>query len=205
VSLTGPKTGGRPSRQAAALLSGTILQAATGKFLNDGFAATSMEAIALVAGVSKRTLYARFPGKAALLQASVQRMIANWLPDFDTALTQPRLEDALIAAAQRMLDAALDPEALRLYRLLVAEAGRIPDLGGLLAQAGAGAGIQRIAALLAQAGIDEPGFAAEQFQRLVITGPQLRALGLGPPMDPAELDAWPGRCVKLLLHGVTSR
>jgi TetR/AcrR family transcriptional repressor of mexJK operon len=202
VSLTSPKTGGRPSREAAALLSGAILDAATSRFLNDGFASTSMEAIAMAAGVSKRTLYARFPDKAAVLQASVERMIANWLPDFDLALTQPRLEDALIAAGRRMLDAALGPEALRLYRLLIAEAGRIPDLGGLLAQAGAGAGIQRIAALLAAAGVAEPGFCAEQFQRLVITGPQHRALGLGPPMSPAELEAWPGRCVRLLLGGV---
>jgi TetR/AcrR family transcriptional regulator, mexJK operon transcriptional repressor len=195
-------SGGRPSREAAALLAGSILDAATEAFLRDGFAATSMEAIAAGAGVSKRTLYARYPDKAALLQATVSRMIGNWLPDLDAALGQSRLEDALIAVARRMLDAAIEPQSLGLYRLLVAEAGRIPDLGLLLMQAGAGAGVQRIAALLAEAGVVEPGFAAEQFQRLVITGPQYRALGFGPPMSAAELDGWPERCVRLLLHGV---
>ncbi len=47
----------------------------------------------------------------------------------------------------------------------------------------AGAGNQRIAARLALAGVAEPGFAADQFQRLVLTGPQHRAVGLGSPMS----------------------
>ncbi len=195
------RKGGRPSREAAAALAGVILRAATALFLRDGYAATSMEAVAATAGVSKRTLYARFPDKAALLQEAVGQLIADWLPGLDAALDHDRLEDALAVLGQRMLAAALTPEALALYRLLVAEAGRIPDLPRLLAGAGAGAGVARIAALLAGAGVADPVFAAEQFQRLVITGPQHRALGFGPPMDAPALEAWCRRCVALLLRG----
>jgi AcrR family transcriptional regulator len=178
------------------------LDAATARFLREGYGTTSMEAIAADAGVSKRTLYARFPDKAAVLQTAISRLIGTWLGGFDAALDHPMLEDALTAAAQRMLAATLTPEALALYRLLVAEAGRIPDLPRLLAESGAGTGIARIATLLANAGVAEPGFAAEQFQRLIITGPQHRALGFGPPMDAPALERWCRRCVALFLRGV---
>jgi TetR/AcrR family transcriptional regulator, mexJK operon transcriptional repressor len=68
---------GRPSLSTAAQLGDTILSAATNLFLRDGYAAMSMEAVAKAAGVSKRTLYARFADKAVLLQHAVARLIAG--------------------------------------------------------------------------------------------------------------------------------
>jgi AcrR family transcriptional regulator len=194
--------GGRPSRAASAQLADTILTAATGLFLRDGYAASSMEAVAAAAGVSKRTLYARFPDKAALLQHAVSNLIAAWLPPFDASLEQAlSLEDALLQAAREMLRIALAPEALALHRLVVAEAARFPELGLILSAAGAGAGIRRIAALLQTAGVPDPIRTAEQFQHLVLAGPQLRALGLGPPLTEPETETWAKSAVRLLLRG----
>jgi len=101
-----------------------------------------------------------------------------------------------------MLKTALVPEALALYRLLIAEAERIPNLSALLQQAGAGTAIARIAARLQQDGIPNPWWAAAQFQRLVLTGPQHQAMGLGPPLDAEALAAWPALCVALFQRGV---
>jgi hypothetical protein len=53
-------SGGRPSREAAALLRDKILDVATALFLRDGYGAVSIEMIARDARISKRTFYQRF-------------------------------------------------------------------------------------------------------------------------------------------------
>ena len=184
-------------------MSDTILSAATGLFLRDGYAATSMEAVAHAAGVSKRTLYARFADKAVLLQHAVARLIAAWLVPYDAGLDRARaLDQVLLHTARHMLRAALTPEALALHRLVIAECGRFYELGVIVGKAGTGAGISGVAALLRDAAVAEPVRAAEQFQHLVVAGPQRRALGLGTPLDEAECEAWAQEAVRLFLRGV---
>src|SRR5918911_5687315 len=96
--------GGRPSRQESAQLSHRILDVATALFLSDGFGATSIEAVARRAGISKRTFYHRFTGKEMLFEAVVRRMIERWTPPFDEALLNaPNLASALRHAAEHML------------------------------------------------------------------------------------------------------
>ncbi|HET6307753.1 MAG TPA: helix-turn-helix domain-containing protein, partial [Rhodopila sp.] len=63
------RRGGRPSREQAALLGDRILDVATELFLAEGYGATSIEAVAQRARISKRTFYHRFPDKAALFDA----------------------------------------------------------------------------------------------------------------------------------------
>src|SRR5712692_8655749 len=72
--------GGRPSRLESAQLSDRILDVATQLFLGDGFGATSIEAVAKRAGISKRTFYHRFRGKEVLFEAVVRRLIERWTP-----------------------------------------------------------------------------------------------------------------------------
>src|SRR5204863_8552916 len=105
--------GGRPSRLESAQLSDRILDVATMLFLNDGFGATSIEAVAKRAGISKRTFYHRFTGKEMLFEAVVRRLIERWTPPFDVALhNAPNLASGLRRAAEHMLRVALTPEAL---------------------------------------------------------------------------------------------
>ncbi len=184
-----------------------VLDAAAGLFLRDGFAATSIEAISAKAGVSKRTLYARFPDKEAVFLAVAQRLIATWLAGFDAAMEgAPSLDAALLAAGRRMLGVALTPSALALHRLMVAEAGRFPELAEALRDAGARAGIERVGRVLrAHRPDDSPArlaFLAEQFQHLVLAGPQARAMGLGESLDRAALDGWCRDSVALFLRGL---
>src|SRR6266699_4535907 len=72
---TAPSRGGRPSRQHAARLGERILDAATHLFMSHGYGATSIEAVARRARVSKRTFYHRFDDKPALFVAVVHRII----------------------------------------------------------------------------------------------------------------------------------
>jgi TetR/AcrR family transcriptional regulator, mexJK operon transcriptional repressor len=176
-------------------------------FLRDGFAATSIEAIAGEAGVSKRTLYARFAVKEAIFVAVVRRLIGAWLQGFDAAVeAAPSLEAALMAAGQRMLAVALTPAALSLHRLVVAEAGRFPELAMALRDGGARSGIERLCRVLhghrPDASPARLAFLAEQFQHLILAGPQARAIGLGESLDEEALDAWCADSVALFLRAL---
>ena len=202
------RTGGRPTAHAAALLETTILNAATTAFLADGYAATTIEAIARACGVAKRTIYARWSGKPALFKAVLQRLMTRWLVDAGDWGEAADLETTLNDAAARILAIALTPEAVALNRLLIAESARFPELPLIMHQTGAAEGRRRIAAMLDHAiaqGVISPtdtAFAAEQFFHLILTGPQQRALGLGPKLDEQQVEVWRKASVALFLTGI---
>jgi AcrR family transcriptional regulator len=204
------RTGGRPTATAAALLETTILDAATAAFLANGYAATTIEAVARTCGVAKRTIYARWSGKPALFRAAVERLMARWLSHVGDWAATEDLETALDGAAARVLAVALTPEAVSLHRLLIAESARFPELPLMMHQAGAGEGTSRIAALLESAVAkgtlpkQDTTFAAEQFLHLVLAGPQRRAMGLGHPLDEQQTKVWRKAAVALFLSGVRS-
>ena len=204
--------GGRPSRQQSAQLADRIIDVAEKLFLSHGFGATSIEAVAKQAGISKRTFYHRFPGKERLFEAVVRRLIERWLPPFDTEmLSAPDLADALRHTAEYILRIALTPEALALHRLVIHEAQRFPGLARIMHELGAASGIERIAGHLepriksGELRAVDPRFAAEQFILAVVTGPQRRALGLGIPLSAAEISAHAGNAVALFLDGARAR
>ena len=203
------RRGGRPSREEAALLGERILDAATELFLAEGYGATSIEAIAQRARISKRTFYYRFPDKAALFAAVVHRIIEGLRPPAGTPLYEGGgLDEILRRLARLLLRAALAPMALALNRLMIAEAQRFPELAAIAAREGSRTEVVgRIAAMLdreARAGrlaIDRTEFAAEQFLQMVISQPQRLALVLGQSMTESELEAWADDCVDLFLNG----
>jgi TetR/AcrR family transcriptional repressor of mexJK operon len=204
--------GGRPSRLQSAQLAVRILDVAETLFLGHGFGATSIEAVAKRAGISKRTFYHRFPGKERLFEAVVRRLIERWLPPFDAEVMEsPTLADALRRTAEYMLKVALTPEALALHRIVIAEARRFPSLARMMYELGSANGIERIARQLepriasGEFRAIDPRFAAEQFLLMVVTGPQRRALGLAPPLTDAELSTWAGDAVTLFLDGCRAR
>ena len=203
------RRGGRPSRIEAAQLSERILDAATALFFTAGYGATTIEAVAKRARISKRTLYHRFDDKAALFSAVVHRTIARLRPPADVPLVDGAgVEEILQRLAGLILGAALSAPAIALHRLIVAESTRFPKLASVVTeQGGMDEAIRVIAGVLvreAHAGrltLDAPIFAAQQFLHMVISWPQRRAMGLGKPMTQAELEAWVGDVVNLFLNG----
>ncbi len=190
------------------MLETTILDEATTAFLADGYAATTIEAIARACGVAKRTIYVRWAGKPALFRAVLERLMARWLSSAGDWTEAGNLETALHEAAAAILTVALTPEAVALHRLLIAESARFPELPLIIGQTGANQGSTRIAALLDRAiaaGALPPQdtiFAAEQFMHLLLAGPQRRALGLGRQLDEQQTAAWRQAAVTLFLSGV---
>ncbi|HWE74659.1 MAG TPA: TetR/AcrR family transcriptional regulator [Stellaceae bacterium] len=202
------RRGGRPTRLEAAALGDKILDVATDLFLSRGFGATSVEAVAGRARISKRTFYHRFRDKGELYTAVIRRLLQNWLPQFEAALDMPGPLDAVLERlAKRMLSVATSPQALALRRLLLAEAERFPELVAIAIEQGATRAIERLTALLenerrdGRLALDDCHFAAMQFQEMVLSIPLRRAMGFGAPLSERECDQWATKCVLLFMRG----
>jgi TetR/AcrR family transcriptional regulator, mexJK operon transcriptional repressor len=132
TSPEGQRTAGRPTRHAAAALSGHILDTAQNLFLTQGFEATSLNQIAVAANATKRTLYVKVGNKEELFAAVVRRMLSQRHQRLINIQTAGSSKSRLISFGDNMLKFALDPDVLRLHRLMVAEAPRFPALAGLM-------------------------------------------------------------------------
>ena len=109
-----------------------ILKGAMPEFLQHGYACTSMDKVAKVAGVSKQTLYSHFSDKDGLFTALVERIATE---KFNLVWSQPlqgQPEQVLRDLAKRILKENInDNEYLCFVRLIVAESGKRPDLAQL--------------------------------------------------------------------------
>lgn len=107
-------------------------------FLRDGFAATSTDAIASEAKVSKRTLYVYYPSKEELF-ADVMRKMTIENPQTRALETieemSPGSEDELrrdlLELARKIVVTMMQPDYLALLRTTIADTHRFPQLGGL--------------------------------------------------------------------------
>ena len=201
--------GGRPTSLQSEQLRGRILDAATSLFLTHGYGATSIDAVARSARISKRTFYHRFDDKADLFGAVVHRIVDRLRPPASVALIEGAdLEEILERLAGLILRASLSEQAVALHRLIVAESVRFPQLAAVVARQGAlEEAIALIAGLLHRQSrkgkltVPDASFAAGQFLYMVISLPQRRAMGMGAPMTTAELRKWPRDVVSLFLNG----
>ncbi|WP_430779971.1 TetR/AcrR family transcriptional regulator [Actinoplanes sp. G11-F43] len=105
-----------------------ILRAATTLFLASGYDGISLARIAESAGVSKATLFKQFPTKAALFDAIVTE---SWhLGDEDEP--QPAPDDVragLTTMGERYVALLTRPGMTALFRIVIAELPRFPELG----------------------------------------------------------------------------
>ncbi|WP_158639187.1 TetR/AcrR family transcriptional regulator [Elioraea rosea] len=125
-----------------------LTEAAETVFLRDGYLAASMDDVARCAGMSKRTLYQHYPSKAALFEATIEAMLAPL--SFDTELErEPDLARALVgiveAAGRHLL--ALRQHAL--FRLVISEVPRSPELAEAFHRATFGRGASALERRLA--------------------------------------------------------
>lgn len=113
-----------PDEKAAAVLAG-----ARSVFLAHGFSAATTDMIQTAAGVSKATVYARYPTKEALFKAVVEAECDRLLGVVRaTAIRSSKLQDVLLALGQAYLGLVLSHDVLALFRAVVGEAPRFPAL-----------------------------------------------------------------------------
>jgi len=160
-----------------------IVEAAARLFMADGYGATSMDAIAREAAVSKATLYAYFTDKASLFAAIIRTECerkAQILWDDSADRTDVRgMLDRVARAAIRF---GTEAETLAIYRIVVGETGRFPELGRVFYETGPRRVLSRLAEYFRDASenglldVPEPRLAAEQFIGMVRGAHYLRRL-----------------------------
>ncbi|WP_234893046.1 TetR/AcrR family transcriptional regulator [Sphingobium yanoikuyae] len=189
---------GRPTRAQAQARQAEMLDAALDMFLDKGFELTTMEAVAAAVGMTKRTIYARYPDKAALFMAAVGRAIARTATPRAAleAIAGEDLETILVAIARLRIADLSTPEGVRLRRIITTESYRFPDLLMLSYSQGAQPVHDHLADLLRRhdsAGaicVDRPDMAASLFMTMVLGGP-IRLVGSPQPMSAAMATAAP--------------
>ena len=128
------RRGGRPTLDDAKRKSEQLLEAATALFVERGFEGTTMEAVALAAGIGKQAVYQRYPNKEAMFTAIVARLS----DEGEAAMPRHDNRDSLADGfARRILDYlryALSPRSQLVCRLVMREGHRFPPLVLLLEQ-----------------------------------------------------------------------
>ena len=162
-----------------------ILQAASDLFVEKG-AGASMAEIARRAGVSKQTLYNRFPSKTEIGRALAARR--------SDAVTAPlRVHDApetvLAAFAEAMITKIGEGQRGASLRGVALMSPVAPDLAAAIYDAGPGESLRRLASWLAEQdrlgvlAVPDPAHAAEMFSGMTLGHGHLRAI-LGVPQPP---------------------
>jgi TetR/AcrR family transcriptional regulator, mexJK operon transcriptional repressor len=173
----------RTSRLAS---SDVIMEAATTLFLRKGYAGTSMDEIAAVAGVSKQTIYTHFADKERLFSDLVLRnteRVDEFVEQVGTIFEDTDdLEKALLELARRYIALVIRPEVLQLRRLVIGEAGHFPGLAGTYYERVPQRVLETLASnleRLAERGLlrlDDTMLAANHFVALILWVPLDRAM-----------------------------
>jgi len=187
---------GRP-RADAATRRRRILDAAFTVFSERGFSESTIEAIALTAGVTKRTIYETVGEKEAVFRAvccdslaSASRLVIAPLPQ------NAGIHDALATIAHTLLGHATSPGRVAISRMIMLESTRFPDLAKDVLETGRESVDHAIIAVLKQledrgaVHISDHSMAAKLFYDVVIGNLAFRiTLGFGSEaMSEAELD-----------------
>ncbi|HET9276119.1 MAG TPA: TetR/AcrR family transcriptional regulator [Gemmatimonadales bacterium] len=189
-----------------------MVDAATRLFLREGYGGTTMDAIAVEAGIVKRSLYNHYTDKNALFLEIVSG-VTGFAEGFARGL-RAELRAATAAAdpavmlhdiARRLAVAIVRPEVVALRRLLIGESRAFPDLardyfdrapGGVIAALASG--FEHLTAVRVLRTRD-PRRAASQFAYLVAGAPLDRAVLVGTVPPRAELAAGAREGVKTFL------
>jgi AcrR family transcriptional regulator len=202
---------GRPPTEEVAARAARLLDVATEVFLEQGFKGASMSEIARRAGASKQTLYARYPSKAALFAALVERKAGRLFEAIGPLGEGRSLRDTLVHCGSELLELIVSDDARGVHRLVVAECMEFPELGEIFWERGPG----RTRAMLAnylraqhklgnnQSG--DPEQAVEILLALIISATSLRAsLGLEPRAvkTQAQRKSWVNFAVDVFLSAL---
>lgn len=132
-----------------------VLQAATTIFLQHGFSAATTDMIQREAKVSKATLYACYPNKEALFAAVIEHQCHQQMMRLKAMDVES--EDIVVSLSnlgRAYLQVILSPGLLNLFRVVVAEAPRFPELSRRFFVAGPQVAVEVFSKHLAKA-VDE--------------------------------------------------
>lgn len=164
-----------------------ILDAARPIFLREGWAGATLDRVAAESGISKMTVYRHFSNKDDLFQALVETMCEAMRREAESA---PDAADDMLPAdrlrreAEGFTTALVRPDALALYRVIVADGWRFPTLARMFERSGLAVLRKRVASILSQLDLaeDECARRASSFIAIALGDAYLEAaIGLDDP------------------------
>ncbi len=183
VAADNPEGPSRGARKRAA-----ILEAAQQVFFANGFVGASMDQVAATAAVSKQTVYKHFSDKEALFREVVTNVVrardGGIATDFLSTGEGP-IGDRLRSFGRHFLKGVMQPDVLKLRRLVIGEAGRFPELGRSFYDLGPRRATEQLAVAIREAAarqrvlLQDPQLAAEHLLCLILSIPLNQAMLLG--------------------------
>jgi AcrR family transcriptional regulator len=211
LDLSQSRRPGRPRIADAANIQSEIFAAAKRLFFEHGVAATGMDAIAKAAGITKQTLYARFPNKDELYRAVIDEVMNKWRQDQGPLIGDCRnLGEALYNHSLETLDTATREGSALVARFLSLESGRSPDLTRSIIAPLRAKGIQDIKTILDTfSAPDSPQTSesadAAEFFFMCLIGKINDLNSLGEDTNRSTLATWAKTAVRLFLAGYEAR
>ena len=202
---------GRPTHAEAKELDRQLREAAVATFLEHGYDGTTMEAVARAAGITKRTLYARYTDKHELFITVIPWALSRL--DEQDVVHEPEGDDvaaSLIAIGRAAIARAVDPKTTQLMRLAMYETSRFPEFDVKPESMAWSAQHRAVAdALRRHQGrqslvIADVELAAEQFLAIVVVLPG-RLADFGVFRSPEEEELRLQHAVTLFLNGMLPR
>lgn len=173
-----------------------IVDTARQSFLKHGYAGTTMSGIAATLGGSKGTLWNHFASKDVLFAAVLDRVTQDFRQELSLILNpEDPIRTTLTRYCRQFLQKITSPEGVALYRLVIAEASRFPELGGIFYRRGPEMiGLQLsefLARAMAQGQLrkSDAQVAARQLTGLCFSGCHMALLvGATPEATPQQLE-----------------
>lgn len=198
---------GRPGEaERRAARRDAILAVAQEGFLADGYAATSMSSIAAALGGSKATLYAYFSSKEELFAAIMEGYGDTLRKRFESlGEHEGSLSDRLAHYGDAYLGTLFSSGFIDLSRVVISEAGRLPEIGAIFERATVQSGRWVVDTLAAEmrAGrlrTDDPELVARHFLALCSAHIYTQVLwGLASPPNEDGRAALAAEAVRVLL------
>lgn len=114
----------------------SFVEAAGELFVEQGFGAVTMEAVAARAGASKATLYGYFSSKEALFEAFVHEAGKGGLAELQTVNQEGSAQAVLHRLGMAYLNLVTSQKVMGVNRLIMGEAGRQPQLSRIFYENG---------------------------------------------------------------------
>jgi AcrR family transcriptional regulator len=188
MTAPAPRTPTRDERRE------TILKVAREVFFEQGYTAASMSTIAARLGGSKGTLYNYFKSKEELFEAQVRERCGEAADRILEVSVEGEPAETLTRLGEQYLGHLYSEETVQMFRILVAEAQRSPELARVFYEVGPARGQQGLQNYLEAADargrvhIPNCALAAEQFLSLCKGRSHLQfLLNLIPPLTPAQI------------------
>jgi len=207
------RTRGRPPIRSDEETRSLLIEAAVEEFQANGYAGTSMAAVAQRSGVSTKTIYRLIPNKADLLTRVVSDRIGQFVLEIEPdALDALPLPDAL----ERMLLAygtlVLSERTIAMHRLVIRECDQFPEVAAAFYEAAIRRANDAMARWLRRQrergliALEDPQAAAGMLRGMMSMDPQ-RAVMLGQRAAPdqEEIATRAKQCARLFLDGCLVR